>query len=267
MWLNCWLKTASAKISDVALRILIQFLITIIIIDGKDLPFPSSFSILTAPKSCTRSWLWLCRPADPGQVWLSDNHKILSNFQLLKPPKHSKERTSQIPVTHLKSICLSETHVPMCLEKTRICPLLVSFSYKRGRGKPSAHGWCWFRSRKSIFEWENLWSETFRSSPGENWKQEQRALHPSNSHGTSLRKGWKQGWEPQAKIQLIILSLNSVMRNQTLYLWYHHLAFIGNKWFRLEWTPSLEMKTQIIKTYLKGYKMSIMPLKNSWYHS
>lgn len=104
-------------------------------------------------------------------------------------------------------------------------------------------------------------------SPGENREQEQRALHPSDSHGNSLRKGWKQCWEQQNKIQLIILSWNSAMRNQTSYLWYYHSAFIGNKWFQLEWTPSLEMRTQMNKTYLKDCRKSIMPLKNSWYHT
>lgn len=103
--------------------------------------------------------------------------------------------------------------------------------------------------------------------PGENREQEQRALHPSNIHGTPLSKRWKQCWEPRTKIQLIILVWNSVIRNQTSYLWYHHSAFIGNKWFQLEWTPSLEMRTQMNKTYLRGCKKSIMLLKNPWYHT
>lgn len=179
-----WLKTASAKISDVALKTLIQFLTTGIITDWKDLPFPSSLSIPPLPNPCT--WPWP-RPWRHCQVWLSDKHRILSNFQLLKYPKTFKGKDFPNP-SHL-----FEVH------------LLVWNTRAQVSGKDQNLSPCWFLCHRREGEKNHqhmdgldpdlgkvfLWGKTYDwglsgHSPEGNIEQEQRALHPSNSHRTLL---------------------------------------------------------------------------------
>lgn len=239
-----------------ALRILLQFHTTIIIIDWKVLPFPSSLSILTPLKSWTTLSVQTLAKSGCQKItksWVISNYSNALNIPREGPSKFQSPVWSSFVC--LKHTCPSVWKRPEFVQ----CWFL---SHTREGGENQQHVDGLDPDLGKVFLWEKTydWRLSCHSS-GAHREQEQGAPHPSNSHGSSLRKGWKQRWEQQSKIHLLILSWNSVIQNQTSCFWYHHSGFIGNKWFQLEWTPSLEMRAHMHSTYLKDCKKSIMPLK------